>query len=305
MCDEASVGRLIASTQPDEIYNLAGQSSVSASFAQPTESWRSNADAVAVLLEAIRREAPAARLYQSSSGEMFGSAPDGAPSHSEASPYRPQSPYAAAKTAAHLLCAAYRDAFGLRIACGILFNHESHRRSNGFLTRKVVDHVKRLRGADAAADIQPLRIGNPAVQRDWGFAPEYVAGMLAILRQVSVRARLGGGPPEPDVAASYRDYVLATGRLHAVWQLVDGAFGLAGIELAWDRSSPDPLEWHARFRTNDRLAVVVDPALLRPSDPLSIAADPSRAERELGWSPSRALDTLLADMLEGDSHEPS
>lgn len=139
--EPAGYAELIADLKPDELYNLAGVSSVATSFIDPAGTWRTNADAVETLLEAVRKHSPATRLYQSSSSEMFGSAQGHESTHNEDSPMRPQSPYAAAKAAAHLLCAAYRLAYDLRIACGILFNHESSRRPPTFLTRKVVDHV--------------------------------------------------------------------------------------------------------------------------------------------------------------------
>jgi GDPmannose 4,6-dehydratase len=199
----------------------------------------------------------------------------------------PQSPYAAAKASAHLLCRSYRESYGIRIACGILFNHESWRRGASFLTRKVVDH---LHGLQAGGDRSPLRIGNLKAQRDWGFAPDYVDGMLAILRQTAVRG-------VADEASEYRDYVLGTGSLHSVWQLVDRAFALAGYELEWNLEGDDPMGWSASFATDGETAVTVDAEYLRPADPVAIAADPSRIATELGWRPRIGLDVFLEDML--------
>src|SRR5205814_3271110 len=133
---------------------------------------------------------------------------------------------------AHMLCRSYRESYGIRIACGILFNHESHRRGPQFLSRKVVDHVRDLRKGVATG---PLALGNLKVQRDWGFAPDYVEGMISILRQAR------------GDAASYRDYVLGTGRLHHVSELVHRAFVLAGFQLSWDLDGADPLAWAARL----------------------------------------------------------
>jgi GDPmannose 4,6-dehydratase len=292
--DEEAISELVASVQPREIYNLAGQSSVAASFESPLETWRSNADGITILLEAVRRYAPDAKVYQASSGEMFGWEPGGRSMHTEASEMHPNSPYAAAKYAAHTLCGVYRQAHGLRIGCGIAFNHESHRRSGAFLTRKVIDHVKSVSGKDES-NRELLRVGNLAAERDWGFAPEYVQGMVAILRQIELRAAHGLGRDD-DVAANYRDYILATGRVHAVWELINRAFLLVGIELDWDRTSVDPRDWSARYASG-RLAVVSDPALIRPADPITIEADPSMARRELGWKTDSTLDTFLQDML--------
>jgi GDPmannose 4,6-dehydratase len=296
--EPAGYAELIAALKPDELYNLAGMSSVATSFVDPAAAWRTNADAVETMLEAVRKHSLATRFYQSSSSEMFGSAPGQESIHDEDSPLRPQSPYAAAKAAAHLLCVAYRRAYDLRIACGILFNHESSRRPATFLTRKVVDHVRALRRASPAVvrHAPPLAMGNLAARRDWGFAPDYVDGIRRITAQIEVRAHVLGGPPEQDRGSNYRDYVLGSGHLHAVWELVDRAFALAGLELEWDLVG-DPSGWSARFRVTSHLAVVVDPIFTRPVDPPAITADSSRARTELGWKPRTGLDPFLREML--------
>ena len=261
--DPGPLCALLGDVRPEEFYNLAGESSVGASFADPRATWESNAHIVVSLLDAVRLDSPLTRFYQSSSGEMFGSAPGAGVVHDETSALNPQSPYAAAKAAAHLLCRSYRESYAIRIACGILFNHESQRRGPQFLSRKVVDHLHAL---PRTGERTPLRVGNLKAQRDWGFAPEYVDGMVTILRQASVRG-------VDDVASSYRDYVLGTGRLHAVWQLIDRAFALAGFKLSWQLDGNDPLAWHASFADTGEPAVVVDRAFVRPSDPLAIGAE--------------------------------
>jgi len=285
--DHDQVRALVGELRPEELYNLAGESSVGASFADPRATWDSNAHVVVHLLDAVRRDSPATRFYQASSGEMFGSVPGESVVHDESSALNPQSPYAAAKAAAHLLCRSYRESYDLRIACGILFNHESHRRGPEFLTRKVVDHLHTLRAGEERG---PLALGNLKAQRDWGYAPDYVDAMIAILRQAAIRGI-------PDEGRAYRDYVLGTGRLHHVWELVDRAFALAGFELAWQLERDDPLEWRAAFADSGEPAVVVDPAFIRPSDPIAIAADPSRIAEDLGWEPRPGLDAFLEDML--------
>jgi GDPmannose 4,6-dehydratase len=275
------------------MYNLAGESSVGASFADPHATWESNADIVVRLLDAVRLDSPGTRFYQASSGEMFGSTPGGSIVHDENSVLSPQSPYAAAKAAAHLLCQSYRESYDLRIACGILFNHESHRRGPQFLSRKVVDHVRGLRDG---APRQPLVLGNLKAQRDWGFAPNYVEGMIAIIRQTSMREVV-------DEAGSYRDYVLGTGQVHHVWELVDRAFALTGHALDWSLEGIEPLAWSATFADSGERAVVVDPAFLRPADPKAIGANPARMIAELGWVPAVGLDVFLEDMLSDSSEE--
>ena len=297
--------QLIADLRPDEVYNLAGLSSVAESFVDPAAAWRTNANAVEAMLDAVRDHSPATRFYQASTSEMFGWEPGQDAVHDEESPLRPQSPYAAAKAAAHLMCGTYRGAYDLRIACGILFNHESSRRPAPFLTRKVVDHVRILRSEPAAAirRAPPLAMGNMAAQRDWGFAPDFVDGMRRIIGQVEVRAAVRGEAPDDDRGANYHDYVLGTGQLHAVWELVDRAFELAGFPLDWDRTG-EPAGWSACFRGTSRVAVAVDPAFIRPVDPPAIRADASRAITELGWTPRRGLDPFLREMLGEDTREP-
>jgi len=296
--EPAGYAELIAAAKPDEFYNLAGMSSVAASFDDPAAAWRTNADAVETLLEALRKHSPATRFYQSSSSEMFGSAQGHESTRNEDSPLRPQSPYAAAKAAAHLLCGGYRRAYDMRITCGVLFNHESSRRPATFLTRKVVDHVRALRRASGRVlrETPPLAMGNLAARRDWGFAPDYVDGIRRIIGQIEVRAQTLHEAPDEDRGSNYRDFVLGTGILHAVWELADRAFDLAGLPLEWDLSG-DPSRWLAHFRGTSRLAVVVDRTLMRPSDPAAIAADASRARAELGWKPKTGLDAFLSEML--------
>jgi GDPmannose 4,6-dehydratase len=285
--DPGPLCALVGDVRPEELYNLAGESSVGASFADPRATWESNAHVVVALLDAVRNDSPATRFYQSSSGEMFGSAPGAGVVHDESSPLNPQSPYAAAKAAAHLLCRSYRESYNLRIACGILFNHESHRRGEQFLSRKIVDH---LHGLQAGGPRVPVRLGNLMVRRDWGFAPNYVDAMIAILRQADLRR-------VPDEARYYRDYVVGTGRLHHVWELADRAFALAGFDLVWSLDGADALQWSAVFADTGESAVEVDPAFLRPADPQAIVADPSRIVADLGWQPLPGLDPFLEDML--------
>jgi GDPmannose 4,6-dehydratase len=290
---------LIVQTQPDEFYNLAGQSSVSKSFSDPLYTWRTNAEAVVHLLECLRNNSPHTRFYQASSTDMFGISSAGVTLYDETSALNPQSPYASAKAAAHLLCHSYREVYGLRIASGILSNHESHRRPASFISRKVVDHVLGLAELTEAElrHAQPLAMGNLKARRDWGFAPDYVDGMCRILRQIEIRANEHGTTPETDEGANYRDYVLATGETHAVWELVDAAFRLVGLNLVWHFEKDEPAAWYASFATIGSPAVVVDAGFLRVAEPNAIQLNPARARKELGWAPRPGLEIFLADML--------
>jgi GDPmannose 4,6-dehydratase len=197
------------------------------------------------------------------------------------------------------LCHSYREVYGLRIASGILSNHESHRRPASFISRKVVDHVLRLSGM-ATEDLKratPLAMGNLKARRDWGFAPDYVEGMCRILRQIEVRSRQHGTSTEGDEGANYHDYVLATGQTHAVWELVDAAFRLVGLDLEWHFEKDEPANWSADFRCTGSPAVVVDASFLRVAEPTEIQVDPTRARQELGWAPRQGLEVFLSDML--------
>ena len=290
---------LIVETQADEFYNLAGQSSVRESFSDPLYTWRTNAEAVVHLLECLRMNSAHTRFYQASSTDMFGISAAGVTLHNETSALNPHSPYASAKAAAHLLCHSYREVYGLRIASGILSNHESHRRPASFISRKVVDHVLSLQGM-AVADLKrapPLKMGNLKARRDWGFAPDYVEGMCRILRQIEVRSHQQGTKAEADEGANYHDYVLATGQTHAVWEMVDAAFRLVGLDLEWHFEKDEPSQWSADFRCTGSPAITVDPSFLRVAEPIEIQVDPTRARQELGWAPRQGLEIFLHDML--------
>jgi GDPmannose 4,6-dehydratase len=204
--DASSLNHILKTVQPDEIYNLGAQSHVRVSFDIPEYTAATVAIGTLRLLEALRELGPRCRLYQASSSEMFGSSP--AP-QSETTPFRPRSPYACAKVFAHHLCQNYRDAYGLFICCGILFNHESPRRGIPFVTRKITRAAARIKhGLDSK-----LYLGNLEARRDWGFAADYVEAMWRMLQQ-----------DRPD------DYVVATGESHTVRDVLDVAFGAVGLD---------------------------------------------------------------------------
>jgi GDPmannose 4,6-dehydratase len=204
--DGSSLANLVKGLRPDEIYNLGAQSHVRVSFDVPEYTVETVAMGTLRLLEALRDLGGECRFYQASSSEMFGASP---PPQSEATPLRPRSPYACAKVFAHQLCQNYREAYGLFIATGILFNHESPRRGIPFVTRKITRAAARIKhGLE-----HKLFLGNLDARRDWGFAGDYVEAMWMMLQQ-----------PTPD------DYVIATGEAHSVREVLDVAFGALGLD---------------------------------------------------------------------------
>ncbi len=215
MTDGASLVRLLEATQPDEIYNLAAQTHVAVSFEVPEQTMQTTGLGPLRLLEGLRSLGSTARFYQASSSEMFGSAPV---PQSEHSPLRPRSPYGCAKALGHCLVSSYREAYGLFAVSGILFNHESPRRGETFVTRKITRGVADI----LAGRTGELRLGNLDARRDWGFAGDYVEAMWLMLQQ-----------DEPE------DYVVGTGVAHSVRQFCELAFGQAG--LRWeDHVRTDP-----------------------------------------------------------------
>ncbi len=206
LADSTNLVNLIRDLRPTEIYNLAAQSHVAVSFEVPDYTGDITGMGAVRLLEAVRLADPEIRFYQASSSEMFGSSP---PPQDESTPLHPRSPYACAKVYAHHLTVNYREAYGLFAVSGILFNHESPRRGENFVTRKVTRAVARIK----AGLQQELWLGNLDAQRDWGYAPDYVEGMWRMLQQ-----------DEPD------DYVLATGEMHTVREFCEAAFARAGLD---------------------------------------------------------------------------
>ena len=207
MVDSGSLMRAIQAAEPDELYNLASQSYVLASFGQPAQTADVTAVGVARILEAVRAIDPGIRFYQASSSEMFGAS--GTPMQREETPFEPRSPYAIAKVFGHMFTRHYRDAYGLHAVSGVLFNHESPRRGLRFVTRKITDGVARIKLGQATQ----LELGNLDAKRDWGFAGDYVRAMWMMLQ-----------PETP------KDYVVATGESHSVREFCELAFAHAGLD---------------------------------------------------------------------------
>ena len=251
--DFRSVLHTLKSCQPDEIYNLSGQSSVGLSFEQPVETMDSVSGATLSLLEAIRFVERPIRLYSAGSSECFGDTRNTAAD--EQTPFHPRSPYAVAKASAHWLVQNYREAYGLFACTGVLFNHESPLRPERFVTQKSVRAAARIAGGSH----EILRLGNLDIQRDWGWAPEYVSAMWLMLQQ-----------------AEAQDYVVATGRTVSLEYFIARVFEYFA------------LDWKDH--------VVVDASLLRPSDIMIGQANPAKASRKLQWTAATDVDGVIARM---------
>ena len=275
MTDATNLVRLVQQTQPDEIYNLAAQSHVQVSFETPE--YTANADALGTLrlLEAIRllNLEKKTRFYQASTSELYGDSP---PPQNETTPFRPRSPYAAAKLYAYWIVVNYREAYGLHASNGILFNHESPLRGETFVTRKITRAVASI----AAGKQQRLYLGNLDAKRDWGHARDYVEGMWRILQQ-----------KKPD------DYVLATGETHTVREFVERAFACAGRKIAWKGKG---LAEVGRCAKSGDVLVAIDSVYFRPTEVDALCGDAAKARRKLGWKHRMGFDALVREMVEKD-----
>ena len=278
LSDADSLHAVVRASRPDEVYNLAAQSHVGISFNQPTYTGEVVALGTMRLLEAIRAAAPETRFYQASSSELFGLARE--VPQSESTPFHPRSPYAVAKMYAFWAVVNYREAYGMFAANGILFNHESPRRGENFVTRKVTRAVAEIA---AGARRRPLALGNLEARRDWGFAGDYVDAMWRMLQQ-----------DEPD------DYVVGTGETHSVRELCEAAFAEGGLTLRWEGTGTGERGLDA---ATDRTLVVVDPAYFRPAEVDLLQADPSRVRERLGWAPRVDFHGLVRMMVEADRAE--
>jgi GDPmannose 4,6-dehydratase len=275
MGDSGSLLRLLAQEHPDEIYNLAAQSHVAASYDVPEMTADVNALGPLRILEGLRtlRMEHSTRFYQASSSEMFGNAP--AP-QSESTPFAPCSPYAAAKLYAYWITVTYREAYGIHASNGILFNHESPIRGEEFVTRKITRAVAALStGHDA-----PLVLGNLDARRDWGHARDYVEGMWRMLQQ-----------DEPG------NYVLATGESRTVRACVEQAFSCVGTRIVWRGRGAQETGQDAQ---TGRVMVRVDPSLYRPNEVHALLGDSGKARRVLGWIPKISFDRMIGEMVQKD-----
>ncbi len=265
---------MLAQTQPDAVFHLAGQSRVADSFRDPRASVDANGLSTINLLEALRMHAPQAHLVLAASAEIFGSPVD-SPQNEETA-LTARSPYGLSKLLAHAAVGSWRASYGLRASSAILFNHESEWRDEAFVTRKLTRAAARI----ALGREEAVLLGNLDARRDFGYAPDYVAAMAAM-------ARRGAG----------EDYVLATGVAASVRDFAGAAFAAAGIALDWRGAGAAEVGVE---RGGDRIRVRVDPALLRPLDAPLLVGDAAKARRELGFHPSLDLAGLAQRMVEAD-----
>ena len=277
MTDSSSLIRVISETQPTEIYNLAAQSHVKVSFDVPEYTAETDAVGVLRLLEAIRicGLTNKCKVYQASTSELFGKVCE-VPQR-ETTPFHPRSPYSVAKLYGYWIIKNYRESYNMFCCNGILFNHESERRGENFVTRKITLAASRI----AQGYQDKLYLGNLDARRDWGYARDYVECMWLILQQ-----------PEPD------DFVIATGEMHTVREFCTLAFREAGIQLEWQGKGIDE---KGIDKNTGKVLVEVDPKYFRPAEVDQLLGDPSKAEKGLGWNPHKtAFRDLIKIMVKHD-----
>ncbi len=272
--DAESLASVLSEAKPEEIYNLAAQSHVGISFTQPTYTGDVNGLGAARLLEVVRRVVPEARYYQASSSELFGKVVE-CP-QTESTPFHPRSPYAVAKLYAFWATVNYREAYGLFGANGILFNHESPRRGENFVTRKITRAVAEI----AAGRQGSVALGNLEARRDWGYAGDFVRAMWLMLQRET---------PE--------DYVIGTGETHSVRDFAQLAFREAGVDLVWEGEAEGEV---GKDPSTGAVRVRVDSEYYRPAEVDLLLSDPSRARDELGWTSEVRFEELVRMMVRAD-----
>lgn len=276
LTDSTSLIRVLQEVEPDEVYNLGAQSHVKVSFESPLYTANSDAIGTLRLLEAIRvlGMQKKVRFYQASTSELYGNT--GIVPQNEQTPFRPRSPYAAAKLYAYWITVNYREAYGMFASNGILFNHESPLRGETFVTRKITRGVARIHHGLQKC----LWLGNLEARRDWGYAGDYVRAMHLILQH-----------DHPD------DFVIATGEVHSVREFVEAAFAEVGVGIEWRGEGCDEVGLDA---DSGRVLVRIDPRYFRPTEVDWLQGDASKARRELGWEPTVDFKSLVAMMAQAD-----
>lgn len=280
LTDSSNINRMIEKVKPDEIYNLGAQSHVQVSFEVPEYTAETDGIGTLRILDAIKESGIKSRYYQASTSELFGGLPESAPQN-ENTPFYPRSPYAAAKLYAYWITVNYREAYDIYACNGILFNHESPRRGETFVTRKITKAVANI----ICGKQDKLSLGNLDAKRDWGFAGDYVEGMWLMLQQESPK-----------------DYVLATGETHTVREFVELSFKEVGIEIKWTGSGVG--EKGIDEKTG-KVLVDINSRYFRPTEVDLLLGDPTKAKKELEWEPKTSFRNLIKMMVEADFYEVS
>ncbi len=276
--DSSNLNRLIEKIQPDEIYNLAAQSHVGVSFNSPEYTAEATGVSTLRILDAIRETGVKTKFYQASTSELFGGLPGTAP-QSEKTPFYPKSPYGVAKLYSYWITVNYRESYNIFACNGILFNHESPRRGETFVTRKITRAVAAIH----LGMQDKLYLGNMDAKRDWGHAKDYVEGMWRILQQ-----------DKP------QDYVLSMNETHTVREFVELAFAELGYEIVWEGTG---IEEKGIDKNTGRVLVEVDPRYFRPAEVELLWGDSTKARTELGWEPKYSFMDLVKEMVASDLEE--
>jgi len=274
LADSSAMNRLLEKIVPDEIYNLAAQSHVRVSFDVPEYTAEVDAIGTLRLLDAIKETGIRTRFYQASTSELYGKVQE--VPQSETTPFYPRSPYAVAKLYSYWVVINYREAYNLHASNGILFNHESPRRGETFVTRKVTMGAAAIK----AGRKECLHMGNIDSKRDWGYAPDYVKAMWMMVQQ-----------PQPD------DYVIATGQTHTIRELIEKAFGMLDMPIAWEGAGQDEV---GRNTKSGKVVIRIDPRHFRPTEVDLLLGDPTKARTRLGWVPEVTFEKLVEIMVKAD-----
>lgn len=274
LSDSSNLNRILEKIKPDEIYHLGAQSQVRVSFDIPEYTGDVTGLSTTRLLDAIKEAGIKTKFYQASSSEMFGNVKE--LPITEETPFAPCSPYAVAKVYAYWITRNYREAYNIFACNGILFNHESPRRGETFVTRKITRGLARIK----LGKEERLYLGNLEAKRDWGYAKDYVYGMWLMLQQ-----------DYPD------DYILATGESHSVREFVEKAAQILGIDLVWQGSDVNEL---GIDRNTNNTIIAIDPRYFRPCEVDNLFGDYSKAKRTLGWEPQVKFDQLIEIMVKAD-----
>ncbi len=274
LTDSSNLNRILEKSQPDEIYNLAAQSHVKVSFDVPEYTGEVDAIGVLRILDAIKETGIPTKFYQASTSELYGLAQE--VPQSESTPFYPRSPYAAAKLYAYWIVKNYREAYGIFASNGILFNHESPRRGETFVTRKITRAATRIK----AGLQEKLHLGNIDSKRDWGYAPEYVEAMWMMLQ-----------------ADKPGDYVIATNETHTVREFIELCFLQLDINIVWEGKAENEKGLDAK---TGKVLVEIDPFYYRPTEVDILMGDYSKAKQEFGWQPKVTYKELVKIMVEAD-----